>query len=79
MKWPPNGPPNGVSNGPPNGVSNLFETKPWCLKKASCVDGIYPVYTIYPTSNPLVISPAFPMAFQIYLKQNPGVQKKHHV
>ncbi len=61
---------------PPNGVSNLFETKSRCLKKTSCVDGIYPVYTIYPTSNPLVISPALPMAFQIYLKQNPGVQKK---
>ncbi len=59
-------------NGPPNGVSNLFETKSRCSKKTSCVDGIYPVYTIYPTSNLLVVSPALPMAFQmafqIYLK-----------
>ncbi len=61
---------------PPNGVSNLFETKSRCSKNSPCVDGIYPVYTIYPTLKSVGHIPRLPNGVSNLFETKPRCIKK---
>ena len=61
---------------PPNGVSNLFETKSRCSKNSPCVDGIYPVYTIYPTLKSVGHIPRHPNGVSNLFEAKPWCLKK---